>query len=86
MAQVQFGASVSARSVKLLSENTAEADRDKWWHELRNEIEQNALLIAPQDHCVVLGYREHLHVYDNLAILSAFGTAVKVKIPGLTKQ
>ena len=28
---IWFGASVSARSVKVISENTADAERDNWW-------------------------------------------------------
>ena len=35
--QMQFGASVSARSVKIINSNSSE--RDTWWEELRKEIE-----------------------------------------------
>lgn len=71
-----FGASVSARSVKLIHENTADGERDNWWYELRKELENNALFL---DCNHVLGYREQLHVFENLVILTVFGTAVKIR-------
>jgi hypothetical protein len=69
-----FGASVSARSVKLLVSNTTE--RDVWWEELRKEIEKNALSL---DCTHILGYRESVEIFEDIMILSASGTAVKIK-------
>lgn len=72
--QIWFGASVSARSVKLIDEKTAE--RDIWWERLRKEIVKNAISV----NCThILGYRETIHVYDSIMIMSVFGTAIKVR-------
>lgn len=72
--QIWFGATVSARSVKIVKLKTTE--RDSWWQELRKEIEKNVQAV----NCThVLGYRELLTVCDSVMILSASGTAIKVK-------
>lgn len=72
--QIWFGATVSARSVKIVRVKTTE--RDSWWQELRKEIEKNVQAV----NCThVLGYRELLTVCDSVMILSASGTAIKVK-------
>lgn len=72
--QIWFGATVSARSVKVVRLKTTE--RDSWWQELRKEIVQNVQAV----NCThVLGYRELLTVCDSVMILSASGTAIKVK-------
>ena len=57
--QIWFGASVSARSIKLINASTTE--RDTWWEELRKEIEKNALSV---DCTHIIGYRETLQVYS----------------------
>ena len=69
-----FGASVSARSVKLIVANITE--RDVWWEELRKEIEKNALSL---DCTHILGYRESVEIFEDIMILSVSGTAVKIK-------
>ena len=72
--QIWFGSSVSARSVKLIKDNLA--DRDTWWNEIREEIKKNALSV----YCnYILGYRETISVYDDVMILSATGTAIKIR-------
>lgn len=69
-----FGATVSARSVRLLSLKTTE--RDQWWAELREEVTKNALSI----NCThIIGYREIVNIYDNVIVMTVFGTAVKIK-------
>jgi len=74
--QVFFGASVSARSVKLIDKDLKTTDRDTWWQELRKEIEQNALCIG----CThILGYREMMHIYEDIMIMNVYGSALKVK-------
>ena len=68
-----FGATVSARSVRLLSLKTTE--RDNWWAELREEITKNARSL----NCThILGYREVVSIYEDVMILNVFGTAVKI--------
>ena len=64
---------MSARSVKLINLKTTE--RDNWWTELRKEIEKNANYL---DCNHILGYRETIHIHEDLLIMSATGTAVKV--------
>jgi len=73
-ASIFFGASVSARSVKLIVANIKE--RDVWWEELRKEIEKNAFSL----NCThILGYKESVEIFDDIMILSVSGTAIKVK-------
>jgi len=69
-----YGASVSARSIKLINDRNTE--RDTWWEELRKEIEKNALSV---DCTHIVGYRETLQVYDDIMIMSVSGTAIKVR-------
>ena len=69
-----FGATVSARSVKLISLKTTE--RDSWWVELREEITKHALSM----NCThIIGYREVVSIYEDVMMLNVFGTAVKIK-------
>jgi hypothetical protein len=69
-----FGVTVSARSVRLLSVKTTE--RDNWWAELREEVTKNALSM----NCThIIGYREIAAIYDDIIVMNAFGTAVKIK-------
>ena len=72
--QIWFGASVSARSVKLINEKTTE--RDAWWQELRKEMDKNAESLNCN---YIIGYKESVEVFDTVMILSASGTAIKVK-------
>lgn len=68
-----FGSTVSARSVRLISQKTTE--RDSWWAELRHEITKNALSLS----CThILGYREVVSIYQDVMVLNVFGTAVKI--------
>jgi hypothetical protein len=69
-----FGATVSARSVRLISLKTTE--RDSWWAELREEITKNALSLNCSH---IIGYREIVTIYEDVMVLNAFGTAVKIK-------
>jgi hypothetical protein len=71
---MQFGASVSARSVKLI--NNSSSERDVWWEELRKEIEKNAQSVGCS---LIIGYRETIEVFDNIMIMSVTGTATKIK-------
>ncbi len=69
-----FGATVSARSVRLISLKTTE--RDSFWSELREELTKNALSM----NCThIIGYREVVSIYEDVMILNVFGTAVKIK-------
>ncbi len=72
--EILFGASVSARSVKIINEKTTE--RDTWWQELRKEMEKNALFL---DCTHIMGYLEINYFYENLMIMSAYGTAIKLR-------
>ncbi|CAN8002351.1 unnamed protein product, partial [Ixodes pacificus] len=71
-----IGGVVSARSVKLLDQinNPDEPEtRDAWWTELRKEIRSHTRSLSCN---VVLGYIETTNICDEVAILSASGTAV----------
>ena len=71
----RIGSIVTARSVKLLNQKITLADRDSWWNDLREEIEQSALAL---DCSHVLGYTETTSFCTDIMIMSATGTAVKV--------
>jgi hypothetical protein len=77
---VHFGATVSARSVKLL-EKTTEKDemetRDSWFNELRMEIRGHAKSLGCN---VILGYSETTTVSDDVTVLSAAGTAAVINL------
>jgi len=69
-----FGSSVSARSVRLISQKTTE--RDSWWSDLRHEVSKNALSL----NCThIMGYREMVSIYEDVMVLNVFGTAVKIQ-------
>jgi uncharacterized protein YbjQ (UPF0145 family) len=71
-----IGGVVSARSVKLL-ENGETSVRHAWWNEIREEIKSHAKTLG----CwLVIGYTEKSYIHDQLCVLSAMGTAVKVDI------
>jgi hypothetical protein len=60
--------------VRLISLKTTE--RDNWWSELRNEITKNATCL----NCThILGYKEVVSVYQDVMVLTAYGTGVKIK-------
>lgn len=77
---VHVGATVSARSVKLL-EKAAEKDdletRDSWFNELRMEIRGHAKSIGCN---VILGYSEYAEISDDVTVLSATGTAAVINL------
>lgn len=77
---VHLGATVSARSVKLL-EKAAEKDdmetRDGWFNELRMEIRGHAKSVGCN---VILGYSESTTISDDVTVLSATGTAAVINL------
>lgn len=76
---IHLGATVSARSVKLLDKSTIEdmETRDAWYNELRMEIRGHAKSLACN---VVLGYTETATINDDVVVLSAFGTAAVINL------
>ncbi|KAL7046610.1 hypothetical protein ACKWTF_002655 [Chironomus riparius] len=77
---IHLGATVSARSVKLLDKSTNPDDmetRDSWFNELRMEIRGHAKSLGCN---VVLGYNETVCVNDDITILSATGTAAIINL------
>lgn len=77
---VHLGATVSARSVKLL-EKSAEKDdmetRDSWFNELRMEIRGHAKSLGCN---VILGYNESTTISEDVTVLSAAGTAAVINL------
>jgi hypothetical protein len=75
-----IGATVTARSVKLL-EKAAEKDdmetRDSWFNELRMEVRGHAKSLGCN---VILGYSESASVSDDVTVLSASGTAAVINL------
>jgi hypothetical protein len=77
---IHLGATVSARSVKLLDKSTNPDDmeaRDSWFNELRMEIRGHAKSLNCN---VVLGYTETVCINDDVIILSATGTAAVINL------
>lgn len=77
---VHFGATVSARSVKLLEKAAEKEDvetRDAWFNELRMEIRGHAKSLGCN---VILGYTESTTVSDDVTVLSASGTAAVINL------
>ncbi|XP_037070416.1 C2 domain-containing protein 5-like [Pollicipes pollicipes] len=78
-----IGGTVSARSVKLLDRITQPEEsesRDAWWAELRTEVRSHCKALACQ---VVLGYEETTTIWDDVCVLSAYGTAATVNFAAL---
>lgn len=78
---IHIGATVSARSVKLLDKSTANPEdmetRDSWFNELRMEIRGHAKSLGCN---VVLGYTETASINDDVSVLSASGTAAVINL------
>lgn len=75
---VHLGATVSARSVKLLEKAPEDMEtRDSWFNELRMEIRGHAKSLGCN---VILGYLESSSVCDEVTILSATGTAAVINL------
>eukprot|EP00948_MAST-09A_sp_MAST-9A-sp1_P003425 g3425.t1 len=80
--RIRLGGLVSARSVRFLgkvSSKIADQDtRDAWWQELREEVKLHARTLG----CwFVIGYSETATVTDDVIILSATGTAARLRNP-----
>eukprot|EP00467_Chlorarachnion_reptans_P021975 CAMPEP_0114489534 /NCGR_PEP_ID=MMETSP0109-20121206/1942_1 /TAXON_ID=29199 /ORGANISM="Chlorarachnion reptans, Strain CCCM449" /LENGTH=1094 /DNA_ID=CAMNT_0001666055 /DNA_START=35 /DNA_END=3320 /DNA_ORIENTATION=+ len=75
-AQYLLGGAVNSRAVHLITGKRAKQDlRDEWWAEVRDEIRSHAQSLQ----CThILGYRERTTIYDDICVLSASGTAVKI--------
>nr|XP_047130969.1 C2 domain-containing protein 5 isoform X3 [Hydra vulgaris] len=75
----RIGGMVSSLSVKLLNKvNSEEVDtRDSWWKELRTEIRSNAKTFGCN---AVIGYSEYSTICDDLAVLTAYGTAATLQL------
>lgn len=74
-----IGGIVSAKSVKLMSEETdygSAETRDRWLCELRDEVRSHARNLGCN---LVLGYRESISTHDDLYILAAEGTACRMR-------
>lgn len=79
---VHLGATVSARSVKLLDKSAANSEdteaRDSWFNELRMEIRGHAKSLGCN---VILGYTETASINnDDVTVLSACGTAAVINL------
>ncbi|TPP64179.1 C2 domain-containing protein 5 [Fasciola gigantica] len=70
-----FGSIAAAKSVKLMDKNTPAGIqfRDAWWLELRTEVTQHMFSVGCN---AVIGYREECAIYEDVCILSSYGTAV----------
>lgn len=79
---IHLGATVSARSVKLLDKSAANSEdteaRDSWFNELRMEIRGHAKSLGCN---VILGYTETASINnDDVTVLSACGTAAVINL------
>ena len=76
-----IGGYICARSVKIVSRvksrQMISQERDAWWMELREELRANARAF----HCnTVLGYEEETQYYEDVVLLSLYGTAVMLDV------
>ncbi|KAK4469900.1 hypothetical protein MN116_006635 [Schistosoma mekongi] len=77
---LHFGSLIAAKSVQLLDKNSPAGIqfRDAWWLELRTEMVSHMRSIGCD---AVLAYREECTIYEDVCILSSYGTAVQIN-PG----
>lgn len=68
-----IGGFVSAASVKILDTD----NRASYWSELRDEIKAHAKVLGCS---VIIGYSEQISIQDDVAVLSAAGTAALVDL------
>ncbi|CCW66816.1 unnamed protein product [Phytomonas sp. Hart1] len=74
---LRIGGHICSRSVKIVSRGKSKQaisqERDAWWMELREELRTNSRAF----HCnAILGYEEETQCYEDVIMLSLFGTAV----------
>lgn len=78
--KVKIGGLVVARSVKFLGKLEAtlsdQETREGWWQELRDEIRSHAKVLCCKH---IIGYSETCSIFNDVCILSAFGTAAVLK-------
>lgn len=74
---LHFGSIVASKSVKLLDKNTPAGIqfRDAWWLELRTEVSAHMYSVSCN---AVIAYREECFIYEDVCILSGYGTAVAI--------
>ncbi|CAH8508322.1 unnamed protein product [Heterobilharzia americana] len=72
-----FGSVVASKSVRLLDKNSPAGIqfRDAWWLELRSEIVTHMRSIGCD---AVLAYREECAIYEDVCVLSSYGTGVQL--------
>eukprot|EP00736_Rhodelphis_marinus_P014184 Rmarinus@m.29539 len=82
-ASIRIAGVVSAKAVKLLGGRAGEKMqevRDSWWSEVRDEIKAHCRSLGCS---FVVGYAEEMTIEDDLAVLSATGTAAVLRWPVL---
>lgn len=72
--QASLGGVVAAKAVKLFKSRTTQESREAWWQELREELQSHAKALGGD---TIVGYREHISIQDEVAVLSATGTAIQ---------
>ncbi|KAH8859198.1 C2 domain-containing protein 5 [Schistosoma japonicum] len=74
---LHFGSLIASKSVQLLDKNSPAGIqfRDAWWLELRTEMVSHMRSIGCD---AVLAYREECTIYEDVCILSSYGTAVQI--------
>lgn len=76
---VALGGVISTKSVRLMSEESeygSALTRDKWLTELREEMKTHARSLGCN---IVMGYREHISINDDLYLVYAEGTAARIR-------
>jgi uncharacterized protein YbjQ (UPF0145 family) len=76
---VRLGGLVMCRAVKFLrhlrASTSGQERRDRWWGQVRDEIRGHAAQLRCSQ---VIGYREMAHIYDDIIVLTAIGTAARL--------
>ncbi|CAE7794450.1 C2CD5 [Symbiodinium sp. CCMP2456] len=65
---------VAARAVKVFSSRTTQDSRESWWADLQEELLSHARALGGDS---IVGYREHVSITDEVAMLSVTGTALR---------
>ncbi|CAE7589333.1 c2cd5, partial [Symbiodinium necroappetens] len=65
---------VAARAVKVFSSRTSQDSRESWWADLQEELLSHARALGGDS---IVGYREHVSITDEVAMLSVTGTALR---------
>ncbi|GAB5353601.1 hypothetical protein AAMO2058_000049200 [Amorphochlora amoebiformis] len=82
-AKYLIGGAVNARAVKLITGKRSKQQlRDEWWDEIRAEMRTHGASLQCSH---ILGYKERAIVFEDVCVLSASGTAIRILAGNLNR-